>query len=174
MTRQEIEGLVYEYGDDIYRFCCYLTGNKTLADDLYQDTFLTALKSRNKIINDKNVKNYLIGISINLWKNQTRKSKRRYEIAPITIFDEKLEKNSIGKRDVLDEYISKELINEVRDAVNTLSEKQRVVVLMYYSAEMSVMEIAKVLCVPKGTVLSRLAKARESLKKEMEARGYEY
>lgn len=173
MTRKAIEELVYKYGDEVYRFCCYLTTNKDLADDLYQETFLTAIKSEYKIRNDKNVKNYLIGISINLWKNQVKKNKRRCEIAPVTTYDERLEKNSVGKRDVLDDYISKELIEEVRNAVNTLPEKQKAVALMYYSAEMSVKEIAKALCVPKGTVLSRLAKARENIKKEMEERGYE-
>ena len=36
MSKQEMEQLVAEYGDDLYRFCIHLTGNSDLADDLYQ------------------------------------------------------------------------------------------------------------------------------------------
>ena len=44
---------------------------------------------------------------------------------------------------------------------------------MYYSADMSVQEIAGVLQIPEGTVKSRMNKAKHMLKKELEALGYD-
>ena len=53
-----------------YRFCLHLTGNTAQAEDLYQDTFLQMLQGREKIKPDGNVKSYLMGIALGLWKNQ--------------------------------------------------------------------------------------------------------
>ena len=50
MTKQELEWCISEYGRDIYSFCKYLTGNGPEADDLYQDTFLTAVEVLQKIV----------------------------------------------------------------------------------------------------------------------------
>ena len=52
-------------------------------------------------------------------------------------------------------------------------EKYRIPVLLYYSSDMSVPEIAKILHIPEGTVKSRMNKARQMLKKELEALGYD-
>ncbi len=40
MEKQQLEKYIEEYGRDIYLFCKRLTGNKSTADDLYQETFL--------------------------------------------------------------------------------------------------------------------------------------
>ena len=44
MTIEEIEQSIASYGEDVFRFCCYLTGNRSSAEDLYQDTFLKAME----------------------------------------------------------------------------------------------------------------------------------
>ena len=55
----------------------------------------------------------------------------------------------------------------------TLPEKYRIPVYLYYSAELSVKEIAEVMKIPEGTVKSRMNKAKHLLKKELEALGYD-
>ena len=62
MLVKEIEKLVYEYGDDLYRFCHYLTSDKDLADELYQETFLKAVQLSHKLDRSGNCKSFLIGI----------------------------------------------------------------------------------------------------------------
>ena len=57
---------------------------------------------------------------------------------------------------------------QVRRAVGNLPEKYRIPVYLYYTLQFSVEEIANVMEIPKGTVKSRLHKARALLKKELE------
>ena len=73
MTMKELESCIEAYGKDIYTFCLHLAGNKELADDLYQDTFLTALEGMERIDKEANTKSYLLSISIRIWKNTKRK-----------------------------------------------------------------------------------------------------
>lgn len=74
-------------GDDIYRFCYFLTQSKDLADDLYQDCFLAALE-KEITVDEKKIKNFLMGIAANQWKNQWRKNKRRQKIMVQTEYNE--------------------------------------------------------------------------------------
>ena len=57
--------------------------------------------------------------------------------------------------------------------VANLPEKFRMPIHLYYSADMSIREIAEILKVPEGTVKSRMNKAKSLLKKELEALGYD-
>jgi len=59
------------------------------------------------------------------------------------------------------------LSEAVRQAVRSLPENHREVVTMYYLEDMGISEVAKVLGVPKNTVLSRLARARETLRRKL-------
>lgn len=82
MEKQQLEKYINEYGRDIYLFCKRLTQNKNTADDLYQETFLKLWELDN--VNDtENPKSYLLGIAVNLWKNQCRKQMWRKQIADI-------------------------------------------------------------------------------------------
>ena len=49
MTNLELEQFITEYGREIYSFCVSLCGSRQEADDLYQDTFLTALEKIDRI-----------------------------------------------------------------------------------------------------------------------------
>lgn len=82
MSSQEMEQIIQEYGDDIYRFCFHLTGSREEADDLYQDTFVKAIQIGHRLDRGGNIKSFLMGISVNLWKNRTKKDKRRRELIP--------------------------------------------------------------------------------------------
>ena len=61
----------------------------------------------------------------------------------------------------------------MRQAVERLPERQRVIVLLYYMEELSVAQIAEVVKIPEGTVKSRLYQARKTLQRELEDILYE-
>lgn len=63
--------------------------------------------------------------------------------------------------------LSEAMQEAVRQAVRSLPENHREVVTMYYLEDMGISEVAKVLGVPKNTVLSRLARARETLRRKL-------
>ena len=173
MTTEEIEKIIYEYGNDIYRFCYYLTTSRDMADELYQETFLKTVQLSNKLNKSENIKSFLMGIAANIWKNQVRKNVRRKAILPETDYDENVVKVQDNNASILEAYVESELISELRFAIDNLPYKQRIVVILHYCEEVSTEEIGRILHIPKGTVLSRLAKARKNLKKEMEMKGYE-
>lgn len=174
MKLEDIEKLIDEYGNIVYKFCIKISRNKEDAEDLYQQTFLKAVELRKKIRKDKNPKSFLISIAVKLNSNHVRKALRRNIIAPTINIDEYeylvIEDN---KSNVESEIINKEIKQEVNLIVSELPDKFKLPVIMYYTVGMSVDEISTVLKIPKGTVKSRLYKARVIIKSELEGSVYE-
>lgn len=172
MSSEEMEEWVTLYGDDVYRFCFHLTGKREETEDLYQDTFVKAVQLSHRLDRSGNVKSYLMGIAANLWKNQLRKNGRRREILPQVSYEE-VEYGTKAVSNLLEDYLTKELKMLLMEVVDLLPEKQKVVVLLHYTQDYTASEIAEILHIPRGTVLSRLAKARAKIRSELEGRGYE-
>lgn len=170
MDACDVDQLVEQYGDAVYRYCRSLTYTLEDAEDLYQQTFLKTLELKKKIRPDQNPKAYIISIAANLWRNHKSQYARRQRIAPcISDQTEGLQlEDQAGDADVLENVIRQEDLGRLRDSVAGLPEKQRQVVLLYYAGELTIEEIARILHVPKGTVKSRLYHAKEQLRSEME------
>lgn len=166
MTIKDLENCIEEYGDDIYSFCLHLTLNKELAEDLYQDTFLTAVEKVESIDGLGSVKNYLLGICTNIWKNRKRKWAWRNRIAPSTELFEG--GNDEAAYEDEDKVLEKESSKILRIAIDNLSEKYKTIVLLFYMEELSYEEIAKIVHIPVGTVKSRLSSAKKKLRLEVE------
>lgn len=173
MTIQELEQVIAQNGKDIYSFCLHVTGSRSLADELYQDTFLRATEKMDKLQTDGNLKSYLLSVALMLWKNQRRKSAWRNRIAPAVAFNEEIEETLGGSEDILQDCVREEQGRVVRKAVSELPEKYRLPVLLYYMEGMTVAEAAKIMGIPSGTVKSRLSAARKRLESELEAYYYE-
>lgn len=74
-----------------------------------------------------------------------------------------------GSRNPVEEqYLEAERKHQVRQAVAELEEKYRIPIYLYYTLQLSVSEISKILKVPDGTVKTRLHKARKLLKEKLE------
>lgn len=175
MEAADITELIRLHGKAVYGFCGRLAYNQADIEDLYQETFLKALELRHKIDRKNNPKAFLISITLGLWKNNRRKYAIRQRIAPVETFDE-----AIGQEYILDKkespedaLISKEISERIQEAAEGLQDKLRIPLYMYYTAEMSNEEIASALKIPKGTVKSRLHKARKILKDVLEDYVYE-
>lgn len=170
MTGKELERCIEEYGRDIYSFCKYLTCDTQEADDLYQDTFLKAMELKEKINYQKNAKSYLISIAIRIWKNRKRKYAWRKRIAESGRLEmQKETETAQGREDSPEEQVlQKEKLVLVRQSVERLPEKFKVIILLYYMEELSVPQIAETVKIPAGTVKSRLFQARRLLEKELE------
>lgn len=168
MEKQQLEKYINEYGRDIYLFCKRLTQNKNTADDLYQETFLKLWELDN--VNDtENPKSYLLGIVVNLWKNQCRKQMWRKQIADIVPVSEESQIENFSAADsVEDTVISNQEKVLVQDAVNRLPEKLRIVVLLYYMENLKVAEIAEQMHESVSSIKSKLMRARKYLRKELE------
>ncbi len=175
MTNLEMEQFITEYGREIYSFCVSLCGSRQEADDLYQDTFLTALEKIDRIDIAGNIRSYLLSVAVRLWKNRRRKRAWRRRIAQEQELNEqtadRITAEEMQDVSVLPEerILEEERLNAVRRAVSRLPDRLRVPVLLYYMEERQIMEISEILRLPEGTVKSRLHQARKRLERELES-----
>ena len=170
MTKHELELCIREYGKDIYAFCKHLTNNTLEADDLYQDTFLKAVELNREIDYGNNPKSYLLSIALRIWRNKKRKFAWRGKIADMqAIVDERDTDRYVSTEASVEErLIQEESYELVREAVKRLPDKLKLVILLFYMEDLSTTQIAEVMKIPTGTVLSRLYQARKRLRKELE------
>ena len=168
MNKETAEKFIELYGRKLYLFCLYTARSKDTADDLYQQTFLTALE-KDEIDNEMNPQSYLVSIASNLWKNQIRKFAWRKRIADIQAVGEDVLSMIADQTYSLEEEVENRMrCKELRRQVLMLPDKYRVVMLMYFMEDMSIHEIATSLSIPEGTVKSRMNHARKKLKEEMQ------
>lgn len=170
MKSCDIDQLVEQYSDSVYRYCKSIAYTPEDAEDLYQQTFLKAFELHKRISLEKNPKAYLLSVATNIWKNHKSMYARRERIAPTVSSEmEGIQIEDIrSDQDVLEQVVKEEQLGLLRQCVDNLPEKQRQVITLFYAGELSLEEISKVLKIPKGTVKSRLHKAKEELRKEME------
>ena len=170
MTKQELEMCITEYGKAIYSFCLRLTCSRQEADELYQDTFLTAIERSDKIKFTDNPKSYLLSIALGIWQNRKRKFAWRKRIADIQPMIEERDMEAVPADTNLpeDRIISREETETVCQAIDNLPHRLKIPILLFYMEELSTAQIAALLNIPKGTVLRRLHQARKLLKKELE------
>lgn len=162
--KKTMEKYIKEYGKAVYSFCLYATHRKEDADDLYQQTFLTAFE-KGDIDESKNPKSYLITIAANIKNNQMRKYMWRKRIVNTeAAADEEILMIADEAMPVDEKIARDDEVARIRKFVKKLPDKYRDVILMFYMEEMNEAEIYKALSIPKGTVKSRLNKARALLK----------
>lgn len=177
MTITELEQCVDSYGREIYSFCRQITGSRQEAEDLYQDTFMKAVELSDRIETAGNPRSYLLSIAVRLWKNRRRKYAWRQRITGAESLDARLEAGGLPDSGTgtapETEILAREQAAFVRRCIQELDENYRLPVSLFYSAELSVKEIADCLNLPEGTVKSRLHKARALIKEKLEVAGYD-
>lgn len=159
------ELLVKKYQKGIYRLTYRMTNDHFTADELAMETFIRAYKAIKRFRKDANFFNWIYTIAVRLCLNHIKKEKRKVNIDPENI-------NTLvhGKKhddELLQRVIAKETNIKIREAIQLLPEKLRVVFLLRVDEEQSYEEISKILRIPTGTVMSRLNRARERLKRSI-------
>ena len=173
MNNDEFERFVLKFGKDILRFCRMTAGDAENGDELYQDTMLKLLEKRKRLDSMQNTKSYALSTSIYLWKNKKKKYANRMRLVPIDSMDE-MSDEGYGFTDYDNEVSPEHIVlkqNEIdmiQGFVKTLPEKYRIPIYLYYSADMQINEISKILGLPEGTVKSRMRKAKKQLKENFE------
>jgi len=148
----------------LYAYAMVLTRNPSGAADLVQETYVRALRAKNSLRPDSNVKSWLFTILRNIWLNELRHQKASPKIVELEA-DEGIADVAVETaKDPYATYVTKVEREQVREAIQQLpAEFQEIIILREYE-ELSYQEIATVLECPPGTVMSRLARARSKLK----------
>lgn len=161
--------LVDEYSDQVYKFCRKLTYSKEDAEDLFQETFLKVFERLPKISDLNNTQGFLFSTSLYIWKGWKRKYARHKRLAPVEPLDEAVTSGF----DMEDSFIEQEEKRIVRELVEALPDKFKIPVILYYTVEMSLADIALTMKLPVGTIKSRLFKARNLIEKGLGEIHYE-
>jgi RNA polymerase sigma-70 factor, ECF subfamily len=150
--------------DALYSYALVLSRNRTEAEDLVQETCLRAIRAMERLRPDSNVKSWLFTILRNIWFNQLRQWRTAPEIVELDL-DGTAPNNAIDTtKDPYATYVSNIEQEQVRAAIQQLSDEFREIILLREYEELSYQEIATVLKCPPGTVMSRLARARSKLR----------
>src|SRR5260370_1610270 len=151
------------YMDGLYAYGMVLSRNPAMAADLVQETYLRALKAKESLRPDSNVKSWLFTILRNIWLNHLRHERAGPTLAERES-DENLGDVSVATtEDPLDLYLRKQQRERVRAAIQQLPVEFREIIILREYEELSYSEIANVVQCPVGTVMSRLARARSRL-----------
>lgn len=177
-----LEALVEKYKRMVYRVAIKITKNHEDANDVVQETFLKVYKSLNKFKMESSFETWLYQIVVNLSLNTVKKRKRRNkrELPFNAVYESSETDDSIPYEEcVVDQLKSqknephirverKELKQAVTQAVDSLSPKQRIVVILHEFEGLKHSEIASILGCSVGTVRSRLHYARQRLRELLE------
>jgi RNA polymerase sigma-70 factor (ECF subfamily) len=160
------EALFHKYKAVIYRTALAITRDAGLAEEVLQDCFYKTYLNIQRIHGDTPLSPWLHRVAVNLSCNALKK--RRFWLEPLETLAERLFSDPHHSPEHMVER--SELQGVMRDLINTLPLKHRIVVVLHYLQDFSLPEIAYILNCPVGTVKSRLHYARKVLKTELEAR----
>jgi RNA polymerase sigma-70 factor (ECF subfamily) len=167
MDRVFFEQLAMPLFDQLYNHACWLTGDRADAEDLVQETYAKALKGFGSFAEGTNLRAWMFKILRNAFLNSRSGLKQKTGY----LEDEETGADEAVAHEVTPEalFLASESQEAIFAALERLPVAHREIILLCDVDEMSYQEIAQVLDVPKGTVMSRLARARTNLRKELGA-----
>lgn len=154
-----------EHIDALYGYALTLTRDATEAEDLVQETYVRAARATNRPDMDSNLKGWLFVIMRNAWLNQIRHKNS----GPLFVELETNESTHDEQGNPHVVYLRKLEREQVRQAIESLPDAYREIVVLRDIEGFTYQEIATVLDCPAGTVMSRLGRARGRLRKLLAA-----
>lgn len=159
------------HADALYTFAYHLTYNEEDANDLVQETFLKAFRFIDKYDTGTNAKAWLFKILKNAFINEYRKKTKQpttVDYEEVINFHEEEDTNYSSYLDLRQEIFQSLIGDEVTTAINSLPVDFRTVILLCDVEGFKYDEIAKIVNIPIGTVRSRLHRARNMLKEQLQ------
>jgi RNA polymerase sigma-70 factor (ECF subfamily) len=160
MDHSTINDITKKYWDDVWNYVFLITKNYDQSSDITQDVFVKAFRSIESYRGEGTVKTWLLAIARNTAYSYLRSAFFR----KVTLYDVVYSNASVVSAEK--EFFDKSFLNEVWSAVMDLPRHYREIIVLDAHFEMSLEEIANILNVPKGTVKSRIHRARKILSKK--------
>ena len=162
-----IEMFVRTHETNVFRFALSIVGDQAEANEITQETFLSALRSLRTYQEKNSLKAWLYTIALNHSRNHLRKQKvlEKLKAAATILFQIEERRRHPSPEEAI---IQDEKEAMIWSALNKLDERHRIVVILRYFHELSISEISEILDVNEGTIHSRLHTARGRLKSQLE------
>lgn len=154
------EEIVKRYKKLVFVIAKSIVSDYQLAEDISQDTFISAFMNLAKLSDKSKLSSWLCQITRHKAINYINRTKQEYMY-------ENLETIPDGNNIPLEILIKKEEQEQILEAIDILSPKLKDVLILHYFSNYKVEKIANVLSIPIGTVKRRLYDARSILKKEL-------
>jgi RNA polymerase sigma-70 factor (ECF subfamily) len=142
----------------LHRIAFSWCGDKVLADDLTQEALTKAYKNLKQLRELYALERWIIDILTNCWRDHLRRQKKHDDFDTLDEFEEFKPEDGQEKA---------ETVRRVRAAVARLPLKQREVLTLVDLAGYTYPQVAETLEIPLGTVTSRLARARDALRRQL-------
>ncbi|HTH70757.1 MAG TPA: sigma-70 family RNA polymerase sigma factor [Candidatus Saccharimonadales bacterium] len=173
MASDPFETDALSFLDALYRTALRMTRSEAEAEDLVQETYIRAFRFRHQFTPGTNLKAWLFRILTNTFINQYRRKAARPDTTELDDVEESILYRHMrdvnpgsASPDPEAELIDNTLSSEVKDALEALPEKFRTTLLLDVEG-FSYKEIAEMLDIPIGTVMSRLHRGRKFLQKRL-------
>src|ERR1700688_4277045 len=159
------EELAMPLFDSLYNFARWLAQNSNDAEDLVQETYLKALRSFASFQPGSNFRAWIFQILRNAFLSSRSKLERRMTVAMDSEEDgPELAVDTETPETILMNRSNSQLVQR---AIDDLPVHYRETLLLCEVEEMSYQEIAEILSIPIGTVMSRLARARKAVRESL-------
>lgn len=156
---KELHLLLTPYREHLFRVALAWSGDSMLADDLAQETLTRALTKHHQLKDKAKLEHWLFRILNNCWREHLRRQRPTEDLDEM-VLESPAEMPEQG-------FHKQQVIDRVRAAVGKLPTGQKQVLTLVDLQGFSYAEVSEVLEIPQGTVMSRLSRARLSLKKQL-------
>ena len=168
-SQSTFEELAVPHLETVYRVAKRLARRDDVAEDLVQETYLKAYKAFGRFeMREFGIRPWLLKILHNTFLNRYAREQRAPKATDQTTLEQMREApDAASASEAPPELDFEHLDEEVKAAIDSLAEEFRSVLLLWATMELSYQEIADILDVPIGTVMSRLHRARQQLAKKL-------
>jgi RNA polymerase sigma-70 factor (ECF subfamily) len=164
-TADTLAGRALEFLEPLYATALRLTRNTADAEDLVQDTFVKALRFSDRFAAGTNLKAWLYTILLNTWRNRRRDAAR----APVEIDSPRVDEaanagDGPSAQETPEQILLRSTVRaDLQGALDALPDVFREAVWLRDVEEFTYAEIAEMLGIPIGTVMSRISRGRRLL-----------
>ena len=160
--RRAADLVARKYRDRLFRHAAYILKDQQEATDVIQEVFIKAMREKRFFDDDFKMKAWLFRVTSNLCFNIRRDRKRRSAIL------ETVPRAKHAKAVQHEMVFQNETQTQVFEALDELSDNHRAILMLRYYQDLSYAEIAQVLDIKLGTVMSRLSRAKQQLLEVLE------
>lgn len=162
---KEFAEIALQYMNSVYKAALRMTRDETEAQDLVQDAYLRAYRFFDKFEKGTNFRAWLFKILKNIYINKYRKESKRPQMVDISNVEASGDLAVTATPE--DEIFDKLLDDDVTGAIDALPEEFRLAIILSDLEGFAYKEVAEILDIPIGTVMSRLHRGRRLLRNSL-------
>ncbi|WP_062261762.1 RNA polymerase sigma factor [Endozoicomonas arenosclerae] len=161
---KQFQQLTTPWRDRLFSVAVRQADSRQKAEDWVQESMLKAWKHFSDLKESETVYAWLLKILHSVIVDDVRRESRRAKLAPVVcVEDEELQKHSSSSAGPFEEVLQQQNHDRISNAISALPCEFREVLLFRDVEGLSYQEISEILDIPKGTVMSRLSRARRML-----------